>query len=116
MLLTGLGLGAIAGGYLHTAAAWTGLALLMVGVGMALAGRSRRPVDAPASPADPKREPAAERPGLPGLGTRVEQILRLAEKQADDHRAKAAREAQRIVADARAEAQGIIEKAREQAP
>jgi hypothetical protein len=49
------------------------------------------------------------------LGTRVEQILQLAEQQANDHRAIAQREAERLVADAETKAQTIIEKAREQA-
>lgn len=111
MLLIGLGLGAIAGVFLHTAAAWTGLALVMVGIGMAMASGSGAADEEP----DSAREPATERPGLRGMGTRVEQVLRLAEEQADDHRARAARDAERIVAEARAEARAILDKAREQA-
>jgi hypothetical protein len=52
------------------------------------------------------RAPSA-RPTLAGLGTRVEDILRLAEEQAADHRAAAEREAAAIIAAARAEAQRI---------
>jgi hypothetical protein len=48
-----------------------------------------------------------DRPSLSGLGTRVEQILRLAEEQADNHRAEARREAEAIIATARAQAQRI---------
>jgi hypothetical protein len=116
MLPVGLGLGAIAGAYLHMTAAWTGLALIMVGIGVAIAGGSRTADGTASILADPGREPAAGRPGLRGLGTRVEQILRLAEMQANDRRAIAEREARRIVADAQAEARTIIEKAQQQAP
>jgi hypothetical protein len=116
MILMGLGLGAIAGAYLHVVAAWTGLALVLAGLGVAVVGRPRTVDDASGLPPEPDGEPTAERPAFHGLGTRVQQILRLAEEQANDHRAKAEREAQRIVADAQVEAQTIIEKAREQAP
>ena len=71
---------------------------------------------APALPADSAVRPAKPRPDLVGLGSRVEQVLRLAEEQANVHRADAKREAERIVADARATAQAIIEKAEKQAP
>jgi hypothetical protein len=47
------------------------------------------------------------RPTLAGLGTRVEEILKLAEEQAADHRAQAQAEADRIIADARDRARGI---------
>ncbi|GIF41531.1 hypothetical protein BC793_111108 [Actinoplanes xinjiangensis] len=50
---------------------------------------------------------APDRPALSGLGTRVEQILRLAEEQAEDHRAEARREADGIIAAAHAEARRI---------
>ena len=39
----------------------------------------------------------SSRPTLSGLGTRVEQILRLAEEQANDHRGESKREAEGIV-------------------
>ena len=109
MLLTGLGIGAIGGAYLHAAAArWVGLVLVVVGIGVAIASGP----PAPALPADPAVRPAKARPDLVGLGSRVEQVLRLAEEQAGVHRA----EAERIVADARAKAQAIIKKAQRQAP
>ena len=111
MLLIGLGIGAIGGAYLHAAALWVGLVLVVVGIGVAMASGP----PAPALPADPAVRPAKARPDLVGLGSRVEQVLRLAEEQANVHRADAKREAERIVADARAKAQAIIEKAEKQA-
>src|SRR6266545_274837 len=44
------------------------------------------------------------KPTLSGLGTRVEQILRLAEEQANDHRGDAKRESEGILSAARLEA------------
>src|SRR5579859_18626 len=55
------------------------------------------------------------RPTLSGLGTRVEQILRLAEEQANDHRGEAKREAEGIVSASRLEAREITDKARAEA-
>src|SRR5437764_11959943 len=52
------------------------------------------------------------RPTLSGLGTRVEQILRLAEEQANDHRGEAKREAEGIVSAARLEGREITDEAR----
>ncbi|MFI5490474.1 hypothetical protein [Micromonospora echinaurantiaca] len=49
------------------------------------------------------------------MGTRVEQILDLAEEQADDHRAEARLEAEGIVTAARREAEAILNRAHEQA-
>jgi len=112
MLLIGLGIGATGGAYLHAAALWVGLVLVIVGIGVAIATGP----PAPALPADPAVRPAKARPDLAGLGSRVEQVLRLAEEQANVHRADAKREAERVVADARAKAQAIIEKAQRQAP
>ena|SRR5690242_4919892 len=112
MLLIGLGIGATGGAYLHAAALWVGLVLVIVGIGVAIASGP----PAPALPADSAVRPAKPRPDLAGLGSRVEQVLRLAEEQANVHRADAKREAERIVADARAKAQAIIEKAEKQAP
>ncbi|WP_370461773.1 DivIVA domain-containing protein [Micromonospora sp. WP24] len=62
-----------------------------------------------------RRRRDRQRPTLSGLGTRVEQILELAERQADDHRAEARREAERIVTAARHEAETILNRAHEQA-
>jgi len=55
------------------------------------------------------------RPTLSGLGTRVEQILRLAEEQANDHRSEAKRESEGILSAARLEAREITDKARAEA-
>lgn len=52
-----------------------------------------------------RRRRNRQRPTLSGLGTRVEQILKLAEEQADDHRAEARLEAEGIVTAARREAE-----------
>ena len=41
-------------------------------------------------------------PTLSGLGTRVEQLLRLAEEQSNEHRDEAKREAEKLIAAARA--------------
>src|SRR5215475_9275158 len=83
MLLIGLGVGAIGGGYLHAAARWVGLVLVIVGIGVAIASGP----PAPAPPADREVGPATARPTLAGLGTRVEQVLHLAEEQANAFRA-----------------------------
>jgi hypothetical protein len=56
MLLIGLGLGAIAGAYLHSGALWSGLALAMVGVGVAITSRP----PAPQAPADPGPDKARD--------------------------------------------------------
>jgi hypothetical protein len=70
--------------------------------------------------AKPRTEPDARgiradvRP-LRGLGRRAGEILRLAEQQADDHRAEARREAEEIVAAARREAEEILAAARQEA-
>jgi F0F1-type ATP synthase membrane subunit b/b' len=56
-----------------------------------------------------------ESPSLAGLGTRVEQILRLAEDQASARLDKAARKADQIVAEARLQAAEIIKQARAEA-
>jgi F0F1-type ATP synthase membrane subunit b/b' len=60
-------------------------------------------------------KPDESKPTLDDLGTRVEQILGLAERQAEDHRAAARREAEEIVAAARQEAEQILAAARREA-
>jgi cell division septum initiation protein DivIVA len=57
----------------------------------------------------------SKRPTLSGLGTRVEQILRLAEEETSQNRAAAQREAEGIVSAARLEARDITERARAEA-
>ena len=54
----------------------------------------------------------AAKPTLSGLGTRVEQLLRLAEEQAADHRDDARREAEKLIAAAHLESKEVVEKAR----
>jgi cell division septum initiation protein DivIVA len=62
------------------------------------------------------RSPKSDsRPTLDGLGTRVEQILRLAEEQAEACRSAAQQEAEEIVAAARREAEEIVAAARREA-
>lgn len=124
MFLIGLGLGAIGGVYLDAVNVWGGLALVVVGVGVAIASGPRAPTlqapptlpAPPTPPADPTVQPSTARRGVSGLAPQVERILRLAEEQANDLRAEAKRAAEQIVADAQAEARAIIQKAREQAP
>jgi hypothetical protein len=92
-LVIGLGLGLGAGIVAGRMPVWP--ALVLIGVGAVLLGLSVR---------DPARSrPAAEtnRPTLAGLNTRVTEILRLAEEQAQDHVREAQREAEQIVAEAR---------------
>ncbi|WP_199737083.1 hypothetical protein [Micromonospora solifontis] len=105
-LLVGLGVGAVGGAQIGAAAVWPGVAVGVAGVALAFF-RS--------SPDAVSDETAAQstdgRPTLSGLGTRVEQILRLAERQADDHRATAEREAERILSEARATARLIVDRA-----
>ncbi|MEV0900018.1 hypothetical protein [Actinoplanes sp. NPDC049802] len=98
-----------------------GLGLFLVGVGAGLAGGAMAGPGALTAAAVPvlvgmallilkgRSEPEGTRPGpvLSGLGTRVHDILRLAEDQAADHVAEARRQADRIVADARAKARRI---------
>jgi cell division septum initiation protein DivIVA len=62
-----------------------------------------------------EKKPNEDGPTLRGLGTRVEQILRLAEQQAAEHRATARRDAEEIVAAAKREAAEILAAARRKA-
>ena len=57
----------------------------------------------------------SSRPTLSGLGTRVEQILRLAEEQANEHRGESKRDSEGIISAARLEAREITDKARAEA-
>ncbi|WP_173061436.1 hypothetical protein [Phytohabitans houttuyneae] len=110
-VLVGLGVGAAAGPSLGAAAVWSGVAVAAVGVVLSLLGSTE---PAPGDGAERQgRNP--QRPTLSGLGTRVEQVLELAEEQAADHRAEARREAEEIVTTARREAEAIVNRAREQA-
>jgi hypothetical protein len=104
--VVGLGFGAVAGHFLGPAV-WLGLVLAVAGIVTALVSP---PESVPGRPPAPR--PVRDRPTLAGLGTRVEHILELAERQAEDHRATARREAEEIVAAARSEARAILDRAR----
>ncbi|OKI65562.1 DivIVA domain-containing protein [Micromonospora sp. CB01531] len=129
-VLFGLGVGAAVGPSLGPAAVWSGVAIAALGVVLSLVGTTESDLagdglvdrDEDAGVAGdgtttgtavvPERR---RRPALSGLGTRVEQILKLAEEQADDHRAKARLEAEGIVTATRREAEAILNRAHEQA-
>ncbi|MFC7244025.1 hypothetical protein ACFQO7_16260 [Catellatospora aurea] len=98
-----LGTGTLAGVYADGAALWIGVGLLGAGLLLTLV---RPGGDATLLPT-PVRTGSDGQPGLDGLGTRVQEILRLAEEQADDHLAEARRKAEQIVAAAHAEAARI---------
>ncbi|MFC4070417.1 hypothetical protein [Actinoplanes subglobosus] len=116
LLVFGAGVGALGG-------ALTGRVSIPVAIGGVVAGlilimlgsrpRTGSLIDDARSPATATRVGAgpsprkADRPTLAGLGNRVEDILRLAEEQAADHRAEAKRDADAIIAAAHAEAQRI---------
>jgi hypothetical protein len=105
-LLIGLGIGAVGGAVLGAGAVWPGLVVGVVGVGLSLAGS--KPADVGGEAAV---QPPSEHPTLAGLGSRVEQIIRLAEEQADDHRTRAEREAELMLSEARL----ILDRARAEA-
>ncbi|MGC4874826.1 DivIVA domain-containing protein [Micromonospora sp. DT43] len=129
--LVGLGVGVAVGPSLGPAAVWSGVAVAALGVALFLVGgtESRLVEDGlvdrdevaddattPGDTAGPQRRRRnRESTTLSGLGTRVEQILDLAEQQADDHRANARSEAEGIVTAARREAETILNRAHEQA-
>ncbi|MET8525615.1 hypothetical protein [Micromonospora sp. NPDC005172] len=121
-VLVGLGVGAAIGPSLGPAAIWSGVAVAAVGVALSLVGtaESRLVEDGLTDRGEGTQAAAARRrnretPTLSGLGTRVEQILDLAEKQAEDHRTVARLEAESIVTAARREAETILNRAHEQA-
>jgi hypothetical protein len=105
--LAWLGVGIIAGwlaGY--PVAAWVGgLSLALAALTGILTTRRGEKLGVSVKPSS----------AVPNLGTRVEEILRLAEQQAADHRGEAKREAEGIIEAARAKAQAIIAKAERQA-
>src|SRR5216117_2874013 len=93
------GLGVAVGAVAARPALWVAAVLLVAGTALAVVEWRR---SGPSAPND-------DGPPLTGVGTRVEEILRLAEQQAEDHRAAARREADEIVAAARLEARRITE-------
>ncbi|WP_435826878.1 DivIVA domain-containing protein [Micromonospora chersina] len=132
-VLFGLGVGATVGPSLGSAAVWSGVAIAALGVVLSLVGTTESDLvgdglvdgEEGAGVTDDgtttgttvaaARRRNRQGPTLSGLGTRVEQILKLAEEQADDHRAKARLEAEGIVTAARREAEAILNRAHEQA-
>lgn len=109
-LLLGLGVGAVGGAYLGSAAVWFGIVAAVVGVGLSLTSSRPATVGGEARVQSP-----SEGAELSTLGSRVEQILRLAEEQAENHRSNAKREAERTLSKARSEARLIVDKARAEA-
>jgi hypothetical protein len=101
LFLSAVGAGAIAGVSAGRPAMPFAIGAVVVGLIVAVAGSLSRTGDLIEDAS------GADRPTLAGLGTRVEQILRIAEEQADDHRAEARREADAIIAAAHAEARRI---------
>ncbi|MEU8207681.1 hypothetical protein AB0B85_00620 [Micromonospora sp. NPDC049044] len=123
-LLFGLGVGVCVGPSLGPAALWSGVAVAALGVGLSLLGTSEADlveadlVDRVAANDDTAVERLRElyqRPTLSGLGPRVEQILRLAEGQAKEHRAEVQLECEQMLAAARQEAETIVSQARDRA-
>ncbi|GAB2958206.1 hypothetical protein GCM10027280_53660 [Micromonospora polyrhachis] len=132
-VLFGLGVGATVGPSLGPAAVRSGVAITALGIGLSLIGTTESDLVGmtwstatrmPGWPAtrrlreqrSPRNDAGGfESPTLGGLGTRVEQILELAEEQAGDHCAEARLESERIVTAARREADAILNRAREQA-
>jgi cell division septum initiation protein DivIVA len=62
-----------------------------------------------------KQMQESSKPTLSGLGTRVEQLLRLAEEQANEHRNEAEKKAEETLGAARLQARELTEKARAEA-
>ncbi|RIV41405.1 hypothetical protein D2L64_01510 [Micromonospora radicis] len=124
-LLFGFGFGAIGGILLGEVAIWPALVVILAGGTMTVFGSSAPTLSAEAHLDGADRAPVPRRirgfqladdgPTLAGLGTRVEQILQMAEEQAADHRNEAKRESEGILAAARAEADAILAQARAQA-
>lgn len=103
--LIGLGSGAALGAYAGPAVSWWAAGAVLAGLVLYLAVPGVQP--AGAKPAGAKPSGAEdEQPTLAGLGTRVEQILQLAEDQADETVRVAHEQARAIVEGARAEAAG----------
>jgi hypothetical protein len=104
-LLVGAGSGAVGGSYVGSAALLGGALLALVGVGLYLV--------TPRTGSDTSGDgPGGDRPTLASLGAKVEEVLRLAEEQAEGRRADAEREAQQILSAARLEAAAILDRAR----
>jgi hypothetical protein len=108
-ILFGLGCGVAVSSASGVDLLWPGVIAVAVGLGLLMAGARTEPATLDGT----RPEGDRRRPTLAGLGTRVEQILQLAEEQANDHRAEARREAEAILAAAHAEAAEIRAQAGE---
>jgi hypothetical protein len=116
--LLGATVAGIGGGLLIAAvvdpATAVGVVIFAIGAAMVAVGwrpgRDGEPIGADV-PARPAAARTSKRPRLSGLGTRVEQILRLAEEQAAQFRADARQQADAIVAAAHEEARAIRARA-----
>jgi hypothetical protein len=104
VFLLGGGLGLIVGEAAGEPAAVTGLVVLVLGLALRVAGARSGSRDLVGDAMASRPWGPGDKPSFAHLGTRVEQILSLAEEQAADHVAQAKVEADRILADARAEA------------
>ena len=105
MLAIGLGLGLLAG-MLYGEVLLIPALVAVTGGAVLVAARGRAPAQVLGQV--PAQVPAQrDRPTLAGLGTRVDQVLRLAEDQAKDHLREAERQAAEIIAEARADAARI---------
>jgi hypothetical protein len=94
ILTIGLGAGLFAGSQLASSRAqqtalWAGVAATVIGLVLFAAS-------GPESPEEPADEADHRRPTAAGLGSRVEEILRLAEQQAADHLRQAERDARKV--------------------
>jgi hypothetical protein len=109
LFLLGVGVGATLGVEVGDPASVPALAAVALGlVLLVIKRRSGELVeDALAGGGAARPEAAGERPSLAHLGSRVEQILSIAEQQAAKHVAEAKVTAEQIVAQARAEADRI---------
>lgn len=130
-VLFGLGVGLAVGPFLGPVAVWLGVAVAALGIGLSLIGTAESDLvgDGLVDREEPagyltatgtvgvagRQERDVNRPTLSGLSTRVEQILKLAEEQADDHRNAARLDAEKTVSAARREAETILRRAHEQA-
>ncbi|MFI6784472.1 hypothetical protein [Micromonospora sp. NPDC050276] len=130
-VLFGLGVGVAVGPSLGLAAVWSGAAVAALGIGLYLIGRAGsdlvgdglanrdelagdRTATGTAGVTERQR-PNADRPTFAHLGPRVEQILQIAEEQADDLLRAAKLDAEQTVSAARREAEAILNRAHEQA-
>ncbi|WP_327041032.1 hypothetical protein OG400_27135 [Micromonospora ureilytica] len=133
-VLFGLGVGVAVGPSLGAGAVWPGVAVAALGIALSLIGTTESDLvgdgladrDEPAGAAGDatakgsvgaaeRKRRNANRPTFANLGPRVEQILKLAEEQADDHLNAAKLDADKIVSAARQEAEAILRRAHDQA-